>query len=202
MSETTDDRSGALVARWRQGDQQAAAELFHRYASRLIALARSRLPAQLSPRVDAEDVVQSVYRSFFAATSAGQYDVDQGSDLWRLLVAITLHKLHHQIRHHGTGKRAAVRDRGFGSEDSFFGLQGPVPTQEPSPLEALALADELEQVMRRLKPLDRRILELRLQGYTIEEVAAATERSERRVYRILEQIKQQLEQSSFTNTGP
>ena len=41
-----------LVERWRQGDQQAAAELFQRYASRLIALAHSRLPTNLSHRVD------------------------------------------------------------------------------------------------------------------------------------------------------
>jgi hypothetical protein len=37
------DQSGNLVARWRDGDQQAAAVLFQRYADRLIGLARSRL---------------------------------------------------------------------------------------------------------------------------------------------------------------
>ena len=46
-----------LLVRWRAGDQQAAAELFRRYTHRLVALARSRLPACLTPRVDPEDVV-------------------------------------------------------------------------------------------------------------------------------------------------
>src|SRR5262245_58097585 len=60
-----DESSVHLVSRWRAGDQQAAAELFRRYASRLIALAQSRLSASMASRVDPEDVVQSVYRSFF-----------------------------------------------------------------------------------------------------------------------------------------
>src|ERR1700679_4129725 len=63
-----DEWSGDLLARWRAGDQQAATEMFHRYANRLILLARSRLSPRLSHRVDPEDVVQSAYRSFFADT--------------------------------------------------------------------------------------------------------------------------------------
>ena len=38
-----DDLSVDLLARWRQGDQQAAAALFERYAERLIGLAHGRL---------------------------------------------------------------------------------------------------------------------------------------------------------------
>ena len=45
VGEKTDD---SLLARCRNGDQQAAAELFRRYADRLIALARSRLSARLA----------------------------------------------------------------------------------------------------------------------------------------------------------
>jgi hypothetical protein len=58
------------------------------YANRLIALARSRLSSKLAGRIDPEDVVQSVYRSFFAEARAGRYHLDRGGDLWRLLVAM------------------------------------------------------------------------------------------------------------------
>ena len=44
-----------LVARWRNGDQEAASELFHRYFARLLALADSRLSAKLALRANAED---------------------------------------------------------------------------------------------------------------------------------------------------
>src|SRR6202022_1988105 len=107
------ERSGNLVARWRAGDQQAAAELFQRYADRLIALARSRLSARLARTVDPEDVVHSAYRSFFADPRAGRYDLERGGDLWRLLVAITLHKLYHQVDRSKAAKRNVDREVSF-----------------------------------------------------------------------------------------
>src|SRR5262245_49776131 len=100
-----DERSGDLLARWRTGDQQAAVELFRRYVDRLIALVRSRLSAKFSRRLDAEDVVQSVYRTFFAEARDCRFDLQHGGDLWRLLVTIALHKLQHQVRRNLRGKR-------------------------------------------------------------------------------------------------
>src|SRR5262245_21584301 len=143
----TDDQSGNLLARWRKGDQEAATELFRRYAGRLIALARSRLPAKLTPRVDPEDVVQSVYRRFFADARDGRFELQRGGDLWRLLVVITLQKLQHQVERHGAQKHAVNREINFGSEDSLLGLNGEKLVQEPTPLEAVALIDEVQQAM-------------------------------------------------------
>src|SRR5262249_12637505 len=155
------DRSGVLVARWRAGDQQAAAELFRRYANRLIALAKSRLSDKLAGRVDPEDVVQSVYRSFFSDTREGRYDLERGGDLWQLLVTITLHKLNDHVKHNTAGKRAHGRQQNFGSEDSLLGMQAHLSSRKPSPLEAAALAEELEQLMSRLESAHRRMLERR-----------------------------------------
>src|SRR5690242_9456367 len=52
-----------LMARLRAGDDAAAAALFQRFATRLIALARGRLDGLVRRKVDPEDVVQSVFRS-------------------------------------------------------------------------------------------------------------------------------------------
>jgi RNA polymerase sigma-70 factor (ECF subfamily) len=188
-----DERSGELLARWQAGEQQAAAELFRRYADRLIALAQSRLPARLAPRVDAEDVVQSVYRSFFAGASEGRYDLQRGGDLWRLLVTITLHKVYRQVARNARGKRAVQREQSFGAEDELLG-QAPLLARDPSPVEVVALVDELEQIMRGLKPQYRRMLELRLQGHDIFTIATQTQSGERTVRRVLEQVKQQLQE--------
>jgi RNA polymerase sigma-70 factor (ECF subfamily) len=198
VSDRADD---SLVASWRAGDQQAAAELFRRYADRLIALARTRLSAKLALRVDPEDVVQSAYRSFFADTRDDRYDLQRGGDLWQLLVTITLHKLQHQVRRHLTDKRAMQREQNFGSEDSLVGIPMKALANEPTPLDALALADLLEQVMHVLEPRERRMLELRLQGYNLEEIAAETQRSRRSVRRVLEEVKQQLERWSSEPSG-
>jgi RNA polymerase sigma-70 factor (ECF subfamily) len=189
-----EDASNDLVARWQAGDQQAAEQLFRRYAGRLIGLARSRLSAALARRVDAEDVVQSAYRSFFAGAQNGLYDPERGGTLWALLVAITLHKLQDQLERHTAKKRDIKSERGFGTEDSLFAIKAQALAREPSPVEAVTLVDQVEQVMRRLDPLQRQILELRLQGHSLEEIATETQRCERTVRRILERVKQQIEQ--------
>jgi RNA polymerase sigma-70 factor (ECF subfamily) len=187
-----EERSAELMARWRGGDQQAAGALFRRYAERLVALARSRLAARLNRHFDPEDVVQSAYRSFFGAARAGRYALRRSGDLWRLLVAITLHKLRHRVERHEAGKRAVTREEHFGGESSLFGLGVRAFAKEPSPSEAAALADTLEQVFRGLEPLQRRMAELRLQGYALEEIAALVHRSERTVRRLMEQVKERL----------
>jgi RNA polymerase sigma-70 factor (ECF subfamily) len=186
--------SAELMARWRDGDQEAAGELFERYAERLVALARSRLAAWLARHVDAEDVVQSAYRSFFTGARAGRFSLRRSGDLWRLLVAITLHKLQHQVERHTAGKRAADRECHFGTEAGVPGLQGQLLAREPTPAEAAALADTLERLLRGLEPPQRRMVELRLQGCGLEEIAAEVRRSERTVRRLLERVKEQLRQ--------
>jgi RNA polymerase sigma-70 factor (ECF subfamily) len=192
-SAAVDDASNDLVARWQAGDQQAADQLFRRYAGRLIALARSRLSAALSRRVDAEDVVQSAYRSFFAGAQNGMYDPERGGTLWALLVAITLHKLQDQLERHTAKKRSIKLEQGFGTEDSLFGIQAHALAREPSPVEAVALVDQVEQVMRRLDSTQRQMLELRLQGHSLEEIAEKTHRCERTVRRILDRVKEHIE---------
>jgi RNA polymerase sigma-70 factor (ECF subfamily) len=196
-----DALSAELMARWREGDEDAAGELFRRYAERLLALARSRLSARLARHVDPEDVVQSAYKSFFTGARAGRFALQRSGDLWRLLVAITLHKLQRQAERLSAGKRAVARERRLGEEAGPFGIEAQVLAREPTPAEAAALADTLEQVLRGLGPLERRMVELRLEGHGLEEIAGLVRRSERTVRRLLEQVKQRLRQECLEPSG-
>ncbi|MBL8793123.1 MAG: sigma-70 family RNA polymerase sigma factor [Planctomycetia bacterium] len=186
-----DSLANDLGARLRARDAAAAEEVFRRYTGRLIALARSRLSAKLAKRIDAEDIVQSAYRSFFSGASAGQLEVRQGADLWGLLATITLRKLRRQVQQHSAQKRSMRKEQNFENPDGVFTLPAEVLTQEPSPVEALALVDQVEQVMRQLNPLQRRMVELRLQGHNLDEIAVQTQRCRRTVCRILEHVRNQ-----------
>jgi RNA polymerase sigma-70 factor, ECF subfamily len=186
------DPSIDLLQRWRQGDQQAAGELFHLYGERLIALARSRISERLARRLDPEDVVQSACRSFFGGARDGRYSPQHGGDLWSLLVAITLNKLHVQVRRNQAAKRAPEREQAECQVADADYLATELLAREPTPLEAVALTDEVEQLMRNLGALEQRMLELRLQGYNMDEIGAATGRTERTVRRTLEQVKARL----------
>src|ERR1051326_9470242 len=77
-----------LITLCRQGDNKAAQLLFDRYVERLHALARRRISQRLSSRVDPEDIVQSVFRTFFGRLKEGQFKIDDQDDLCRLLVRI------------------------------------------------------------------------------------------------------------------
>ena len=100
-----DDESVRLLELVRDGDSSAAEALYHRFVERLITLAKSRLSKRLTRRVDAEDVVQSVYRSFFVGAQDGRYNIERAGDLWRLLAAITVNKVLRQAEFHGQQKR-------------------------------------------------------------------------------------------------
>jgi RNA polymerase sigma-70 factor (ECF subfamily) len=187
-----EERSVRLLDRWRAGDEAAAGALFRRYADRLTKLTRSRLPARLAPRLDAEDVVQSAFRSFFAAVRQGRYDVEHGGDLWQLLVTITLRKLYHQIERHSARKRGAGREMPL-TDDVQPASAKHMAAANESPAEALALIEEVEQLMSGLSDVQRHMVELRLQGHTLEEIAAATDRCPLTVRRVLQRVKNELQ---------
>lgn len=178
-----------LLERYREGDDRAAEALFARYFERLTLLARSRLSPRLAQRTDPEDIVLSVYRSFFIEARAGRFTLSRGGDLWRLLAGITRHKLLRQARRQGADRRAFDREVPLDRVDEGRLLAS---RPDPSPEEAVALADELEQVLARLDRFARRVLELRLQGAALAEIAEDTGRSERSVRRSLAAIRERL----------
>jgi RNA polymerase sigma factor (sigma-70 family) len=181
--------SVVLLERYRQGDDSAAEALFSRYFQRLTMLARSRLSARLARRTDPEDVVLSVYRSFFISARAGRFTMSRSGDLWRLLAAITKRKLLRQARYHGADRRSVDIESPLdpGEVGCYF-----VRAPEPNPEDAVALADELERVLLQLDPFGRRVLELRMQGALISEIAEDTGRSERTIRRTIGRIRELL----------
>ena len=62
---TADDFDHLLMERLHEGDRDAATLIYVRYAERLLGVARRNTPADLRTRFDPEDVVQSVFRTFF-----------------------------------------------------------------------------------------------------------------------------------------
>jgi RNA polymerase sigma-70 factor (ECF subfamily) len=185
-----ENESAQLLAQWQDGNEEAAQALFRRHAERLMGLVRLRLSEKMARRLDPEDVVQSVYRSFFAGARAGRFAFDQSGDIWRLLVVLAKNKLHHQVEYHRADKRDFDREDPNGS---LGALDLKLFANEPTPAEAVHLADEVESVMRALEPSQRQIFELRLQGYTLSEISGESGRSLRTVRRVLDRIKSHLE---------
>jgi RNA polymerase sigma-70 factor (ECF subfamily) len=185
MSEPHQDRS--LLRLWQAGDQGAARELFERYCERLLALARRRISQRLASRVDAEDVVQSVFRTFFDRAKAGQFTIQDPDDICKLLARITVHKTLRQIAFHKAAKRDPSSEAGQGAEGQERLLE--VLDREPTPEAANAFVDQLEHFLGQLRPEDRQILELRMQGYNNLEIAEKLNVSDRKIRRLMERVR-------------
>ena len=138
----------------REGSPEAADVVFRRFAARLIGLARLNLDARVRQKVDPEDIVQSVLKSFFWRHADGQFELDDWDSLWRLLVVITLRKCGREVKrffgpHHDV-RQEMKRPRS--KEDSRRSWQLVDP--EPTPAEAVRLADLVEQCMKDLSDID------------------------------------------------
>jgi len=191
MADTTPERTvGQLLEQLRANNADAASEIFQRFARRLVGMARLRLDEKMRQKVDAEDVVQSVFRSFFARCAEGQFDFDNWDSMWGLLVRLTIWKCGRRVEYFRAIRRDIRRETaGGGVEDDSAVCEA--LADDPTPTEAAMLADTTELVMRRLSTdKKRRIFELSLQGYSVHEISTMVQHYERGVERVRREIKE------------
>jgi RNA polymerase sigma factor (sigma-70 family) len=193
MAKTRRDQS--LLNLWQAGNQEAAQVLFERYADRLVALARRHINQRLARRVDPEDIVQSVFRTFFRRAQAGEIHLYDPDRLCALLARITVHKALDQISFHRAAKRNVERDADPGTGDHDPVAQ--VLDSEPTPEAINLFIDQLEHFLTKLGSEERQVLEMRMQGYAVEEIAKRLGTYDRKVYRILERIRGLAEQQAL-----
>lgn len=174
-----------LVRFVRGGDQSAAEELYHRYASRLRRLVSERCSIEFDARFDADDIVQSVFRVLYEGMRTKFYDVPQGGELWSLLFVLAVNKLRDQVSFHKAAKRSVRRtapadDR---NPDNLFG-------HDESTAALLRLV--VEEYLNKLPESERAIIALRMTGHSVDEVAEQTGRAKRTVERVLQKARDRL----------
>ncbi len=184
-----------LMDRLRSGEDEAAREVFARFAARLVGLARRNLDGRIAVKVDPEDVVQSVYKSFFVRQREGRLEVVSWDGLWGVLTMITVRKCADRAAHYQAIKRDVNREV-HGGDTAGPGMAAEIALdREPMPDEAAVLTDTVEALFQALDdPDERAILELSLQGFTAPEISEKLGRAERSVRRIRERIRKRLEE--------
>ena len=168
-----------LLQRCQAGDGTAAGELYRRYAPRLVRLAEGQLTGRVRRREDADDVIQSVFRTFFRRAADGEYSVQHSGALWNLLTYITRQKLGRVNRRHHAAKRDVNAEVYPG--DSAGGPAAEVPYHE----ELTALLDEIEHLLAGFAPLHVKIIHGILEGQSVLDVAREVHRSRSTVRRVL-----------------
>jgi RNA polymerase sigma factor (sigma-70 family) len=191
----SEEESLQLLQRILAKDAGADQDLFQKYAHRLVALAQSKLPPHLARRVDADDIVQSAFVAFFQGAKEGKFTWERRGDLWRLLAAITVNKFAKQRERHGAARRNAFAEQSTAGGDSVSPAAAPqAVSAEPTPEELAEAADEIAQLKRGLDDAQQAMLDMRLDGFQIEEIAQAAGKSERTVRRMLDMLKTKLQE--------
>lgn len=157
-----------------QGDREALGELYERYAGRLGQLVAPRTGGLY----DADDVVQSAFRTFITTADNGHYHLPDGRDLWGLLVAIAFNKVRSRARYDTARKRSPA---------GWSGSAEAAPAADAGS-EGVDVRDALE----RLAPEERELVELRVAGHAVEDIARRVGRSKRTVERQLQACRDTL----------
>lgn len=178
----------SLLQKLKGGHESAATALYQRYAAHLRALTARQSSAALAARMDPDDIVQSVFRTFFRRATNDQYEVPRGEDLWKLFLVIALNKIRNAAAHHTAAKRDVRQTVHLGDTT---GTGHTAVTPDDTDTTALRLV--IDDVIAALPESSREMVRMRIDGHEVADIAARTARSKRSVERVLQQFRDQLQ---------
>jgi DNA-directed RNA polymerase specialized sigma24 family protein len=163
-----------------------------------VTRARHKLGGLRRAAADEEDVALSAFDNFCRAAEQGRFpDLADRDDLWQLLLLLTDRKAIDLVRRERSDKRgsgklveeAAGRDSSAGE-----GALARMVDREPSPEFAVQCAEECQRLLGLLGDAQlQRVAVLKMEGYTLAEIAAQQRVVPRTVKRWLQLIRQMWE---------
>ena len=173
----------------RTGDSTAGEELFQRYAGRIREIAIHHLDNRLAKKISPEDIVQSVFRSFFRRNQKGQFSFENWNSFWALLVTIAVRKCARCHREFSSVKRDIRRESELSPDLALPSSM----EQSPTPADLVAMRDTVEWCLMELTEFQKQVILLRLANFSTAEISELVGRTQRTVRRILEKFRQRLE---------
>ena len=153
--------------------------------------ARRLMGSRLRRRVTEEDVVQSVFRTFYRRDSNGECEFDHTGALRNYLWKIMTNKVRRYAERHSAQIRNVMCE--VEMEDPH---RRRIPDRQPGPDEWAVVRDEIRVLTRGFVPRDLKILQLRFDGHASSEIAAQVGCSRWTVRRVVEGFGVRLQQRS------
>ncbi|WP_435016820.1 RNA polymerase sigma factor [Tundrisphaera sp. TA3] len=176
--------SGDLIARARDGDQDAWSELFEECYPKILRVIRRRMSRQMRKHLDSTDIANDVMNSL--ATRFGDFDFASVNELRKFVLHAAQQKVIDHHRHQHAQRRNIDRDRSFVTDDGR--TQWEPADDSPTPSQIAVASEEEQQLLEKQSGPARAVLELRLQGYSKPEVAREVGWSVRTVERLLKKV--------------
>lgn len=190
--------AGRILERLRACDPSAADLLVSRFSGQLCRLARQRLGLRYRRKMDYEDIVQSVFRSFFRLQAAEALTFENWDALWGFLSLVAIRKCGHRIAYFKAARRSILRERPMEAVHAATELADAdlrVFSRDPSPSHVAMLQETVERLLEPLSELERRIVKLALEGNGTAEISDHVGRSERTVQRVHKGVRDTLRAS-------
>ncbi len=193
----SDESVTAWIKRVQSNDPRAAQQIWQRYVSQLVALARARL-GRIRTVADEDDVVVIAFEKFLRAAQDGRFPkLDDRDDLWQVLVLLTDQVAVDVIRRHLATKRGGGEIRGesalageaLSGESALLGING-VPGREPTPEFAALAVERYRRLLDALQSDELRDIAIaKMDGHSNDEIAAELNLSLRSIERKLSLIR-------------
>jgi RNA polymerase sigma-70 factor (ECF subfamily) len=197
MDDGVEDDFAFLVARARNGDEAATTQLLKQFEADVRMMVRVRLPRALRAQFDSMDFVQAVWASVFAGSKENS---DAGSafndarQFRGFLAGVARNKVYEQHR-----RLTRTKKYDLGREERLYVRKGErdvprdVPAHDPTPSENVQANDRYGQLVHGKSVQETRVVELRRQGLTFEEIAERVGWNERSVRRVIDTLRERME---------
>lgn len=157
-----------LLAQARQGDEASLAELTNRYEYEIRLVARWKLGPALRRYLDSVDLAQSVHCDLLRGLQEAKFAVSTPDQLVALAVRLMRWKIARHLRRLYRRQRLDALMAGRTEGNGETAASSP-PAADPAVL--AEVRDSVAQLLQGLDEPDRRLIELRLEGYTTAEAA-------------------------------
>lgn len=192
-----DEELRALMARAKEGDREAMGEFLTRYEREVLIMVRARLPREIRGQYDSIDFVQAVWKSLIPELQKSARSFENERHLLQFLAGVVRNKVMEQHRRLTRTAKYNVR-----IEEGLYvrrgGAEQPreLASSDPSPSQMAVERECFTRLTARRSPLEVRVLSLRREGRTYQEIAAETQVDERSLRRIIDAAWARLERRS------
>ncbi|HMP80840.1 MAG TPA: sigma-70 family RNA polymerase sigma factor [Pirellulaceae bacterium] len=159
---------GDLMERAGRGDAAAQTWICEHYEPKVRIIARVMMGPALRAHFDSMDLVQSVHRSLLVGLRDQKFDISSPQKLIALASTIVRRKVARKWRRTRKQTQLAAADGNSSLPQTLSALTAP----DAAPEQVAEFNDQLQQLVSQLSDVERKMLELRLEGHTWQEVGA------------------------------
>ena len=188
----------ALMQRVAGGSEAAVWQLLDRYSKNILRTVRRHLPTEIRSKVDSVDIVQSVWKSLLRKGPRLD-DLATADQLIAYVASMARLKVYETHRHYTkqakTDVRREVRQAGVVPPETPRTGEAPDPIDRraSTPSAIVQAQENWECAVKRLGTRAEQVVELRLQGATLDEIAEQLTLSKSTVRRVLASMLNSLE---------